>query len=47
MATYKKFTKENIINLIFAMPLLSKNMICCNITEDFDLDLDHQFIISE
>lgn len=46
-ATYKELIRESIINLIFAMPLLSESLISCDITEDFDHDLDHQSILSK
>ena len=46
-ATYIESTGENTIDLVFAMPLLTENLITCGITGDFDHDSDYQPILSK
>ncbi len=39
--TYKEYTEESTIDLIFATPLLSQSRISCCIEDKFDHDFDH------
>lgn len=45
IAIYKKSTKKNTIDLVFATLLLIKSLITCGIVENFNYDLDYQFIL--
>lgn len=47
ITTYKESTGKSTIDLIFATPLLSDNIISCDIVGDFDYNLDHQPILSK
>ena len=38
---YKKSIEESTLDLVFAMPLLIKSLIVCDIAGDFDYDSDH------
>lgn len=44
---YKESTGKNIIDLIFATPLLLESLILCDIAESFDHDSDHQPIFAK
>lgn len=45
--TYKESTGESTIDLIFATPLLLKNIISCDIAGNFNHNSDYQSILSK
>ncbi len=45
--TYKEYTGESTIDLIFATPLLLESFISCGIEDKFDHDSDYQPILSQ
>ena len=45
--TYKEFTGDSTIDLVFATLLHTKSFIVCEIAGDFDHNSDHQPILSK